>query len=72
VVGEDFITDSIHNGRLANGRRAYYRIIGAPKIDIPKNRMTSTATAVNNGNLTIKKTSKEAITLSPQLSPSAP
>jgi hypothetical protein len=69
-VGEDFITDSIHNGRLVDGRRAYYRVVGAPETDIANKQAPSPVTAAEVGkkSLAVKKASKEMRTPSPRRS----
>jgi hypothetical protein len=67
-VGEEFITDSIQFGRLVDGRRAYYRVIGAPEEDGANKRGSSPAMSSEIGDTAaaVKKRKKEMLTPSPR------
>jgi hypothetical protein len=67
-VGEEFITDSIQFGRLVDGRRAYYRVIGAPDTDVVKKGAPSPIVTadVRETTAVVKKRRKEILTPSPR------
>lgn len=69
-MGEEFITDSIQFGRLVDGSRAYYRVIGAPEKDGANKRSTSPAGPPELGvtSAAVKKRKKDATTPSPRRS----
>jgi hypothetical protein len=68
-VGEEFIADSIQFGRLVDGRRAYYRVIGAPEEDGASKRGSSPdmSSEIGDTAAAVKKRKKEMLTPSPRL-----